>query len=235
MSGLPIGLRIYRLFSAAAGPLAPILLAQRAKRGKEIRQRLPERRGESRIAPAGWPPGLAAWCERWRAGERASTDRTNSRTRHRHAGHHRHRHLGRPRRAAPAARRGASIRSARCAALRASLSQPLAARSRLVRRIRFVAEHHDRGIGPRHSDGLGQRPPVGKLVPAVAPATELDRRSVATARPLPCGHGVRRRSIKGARRRTGGEYRQSQARRPRTTGRFRGPRSACRMRSANGQ
>jgi hypothetical protein len=34
-------------------PFAPILLARRLKRGKEHRQRLPERRGESRIARAG--------------------------------------------------------------------------------------------------------------------------------------------------------------------------------------
>jgi len=58
VSGLPVGLRMYRLFAAAAGPFAPILLARRAKRGKEIRQRLPERRGESRIAR---PDGPLVW------------------------------------------------------------------------------------------------------------------------------------------------------------------------------
>src|SRR4029079_11189415 len=46
---------IYRLVSRAAAPLAPMLLARRAKRGKEHRQRLPERRGESRIARADGP------------------------------------------------------------------------------------------------------------------------------------------------------------------------------------
>lgn len=51
MSGrFPVGLRIYRLLSAAEARFAPILLVRRAKRGKEHRQRLPETRGESRIA-----------------------------------------------------------------------------------------------------------------------------------------------------------------------------------------
>ena len=198
MSGLPVGLRMYRLFSAAAGPFAPILLARRAKRGKEIRQRLPERRGESRIAR---PDGPLVWLHGASVGELASVLPLIERIRARGiamlvttgtvtSGGLAEQRL--PRGVV------ASIRSARCAALRAPLSRPLATRSRLVRRIRSVAEHDDRGIGPRHTDGPGQRPPVGKLVPAVAAAAELDRRSVATARPLPCGHGVRRRSIKAS-------------------------------------
>jgi 3-deoxy-D-manno-octulosonic-acid transferase len=69
VSGLPVGLRLYRLLSAAAGLLAPILLAQRAKRGKEIRQRLPERRGESRIAR---PDGPLIWLHGASVGELAS-------------------------------------------------------------------------------------------------------------------------------------------------------------------
>ena len=69
MSGLPAGLRIYRLLSAAAGPFAPILLARRARRGKELRQRLPERRGESRIAR---PDGPLVWLHGASVGELAS-------------------------------------------------------------------------------------------------------------------------------------------------------------------
>ena len=69
MSGLPVGLRMYRLFAAAAGPFAPILLARRVKRGKEIRQRLPERRGESRIAR---PDGPLVWLHGASVGELAS-------------------------------------------------------------------------------------------------------------------------------------------------------------------
>jgi 3-deoxy-D-manno-octulosonic-acid transferase len=63
---LPVGLRIYRLLSAAAGPFAPILLARRAKHGKESRQRLPERRGESRLAR---PDGALVWLHGASVGE----------------------------------------------------------------------------------------------------------------------------------------------------------------------
>jgi 3-deoxy-D-manno-octulosonic-acid transferase len=66
---LPAGLRIYRLLSAAAGPFTPILLARRLKRGKEHRQRLPERRGESRIAR---PEGPLVWLHGASVGELAS-------------------------------------------------------------------------------------------------------------------------------------------------------------------
>lgn len=71
MSGgkLPTGLRIYRLLSAAAGPFTPILLSRRLKRGKEHRQRLPERRGESRIAR---PEGPMVWVHGASVGELAS-------------------------------------------------------------------------------------------------------------------------------------------------------------------
>lgn len=69
MSRLPAGLRIYRLLSAAAGPFSSFLLARRAKRGKEIRQRLAERRGESRIAR---PDGPMVWLHGASVGELAS-------------------------------------------------------------------------------------------------------------------------------------------------------------------
>src|SRR6478672_5217902 len=60
---------IYRLVSRAAAPFAPILLARRAKRGKEHRQRLSERRGESRIAR---PDGPLVWLHGASVGELAS-------------------------------------------------------------------------------------------------------------------------------------------------------------------
>jgi 3-deoxy-D-manno-octulosonic-acid transferase len=66
---LPTALRMYRLLSAAARPFAPILLARRLKRGKEHRQRLPERRGESRIAR---PEGPLVWVHGASVGELAS-------------------------------------------------------------------------------------------------------------------------------------------------------------------
>ena len=69
MSRLPAGLMIYRLVSRAAAPFAPMLLARRAKRGKEHRQRLSERRGESRIAR---PDGPLIWLHGASVGELAS-------------------------------------------------------------------------------------------------------------------------------------------------------------------
>ena len=66
---LPVGLRIYRLLSATAGPFASILLARRAKRGKESRQRLPERRGESRLVR---PEGALVWLHGASVGELVS-------------------------------------------------------------------------------------------------------------------------------------------------------------------
>jgi 3-deoxy-D-manno-octulosonic-acid transferase len=69
VSKLPAGLLLYRLVSRAAAPLAPVLLARRVKRGKESRQRLPERRGESRIAR---PDGPLIWLHGASVGELAS-------------------------------------------------------------------------------------------------------------------------------------------------------------------
>jgi len=66
---LPAGLRMYRLLSAAVGPFTPILLARRLKRGKEHQQRLPERRGENRIAR---PEGPLVWLHGASVGELAS-------------------------------------------------------------------------------------------------------------------------------------------------------------------
>jgi len=66
---LPVGLRIYRFLSTAAGPFAPILLARRVKRGRENRQRLSERRGESRLAR---PEGALVWLHGASVGELVS-------------------------------------------------------------------------------------------------------------------------------------------------------------------
>ncbi len=63
---LPMPLRAYRLFSAAMTPLTPLLLAQRLRRGKENRQRLPERRGISALAR---PPGPLIWLHSASIGE----------------------------------------------------------------------------------------------------------------------------------------------------------------------
>jgi len=66
---LPAALRAYRLFSAVATPLMPLLLARRLRRGKEHRLRLPERRGVSVTAR---PPGPLVWVHGASVGELAS-------------------------------------------------------------------------------------------------------------------------------------------------------------------
>jgi 3-deoxy-D-manno-octulosonic-acid transferase len=66
---LPAALRAYRLFSAAAAPLALVLLARRVKHGKEHRERLAERHGEPGIAR---PQGPLVWLHGASVGELAS-------------------------------------------------------------------------------------------------------------------------------------------------------------------
>ncbi|HMF23602.1 MAG TPA: 3-deoxy-D-manno-octulosonic acid transferase [Pseudolabrys sp.] len=66
---LPVTLRTYQLLSAMAAPLASLVLARRVRRGKEHRQRLSERRGESRIAR---PEGPLVWLHGASVGELAS-------------------------------------------------------------------------------------------------------------------------------------------------------------------
>ncbi len=63
---LPRTLRLYRLLTAAATPLAPALIAHRLKRGKELRARLHERYGESRLAR---PAGPLVWVHGASVGE----------------------------------------------------------------------------------------------------------------------------------------------------------------------
>jgi len=70
MSGrLPAALRAYRLLSAAAGPLTPLFLARRLKRGKEHGGRLAERRGLARMAR---PDGPLVWLHASSVGELSS-------------------------------------------------------------------------------------------------------------------------------------------------------------------
>ncbi|MEP7030555.1 MAG: 3-deoxy-D-manno-octulosonic acid transferase [Pseudolabrys sp.] len=66
---LPVILRAYRLIAAAATLLVPPLLARRAKRGKEHRVRLGERRG---FASAARPGGPLVWLHAASVGELAS-------------------------------------------------------------------------------------------------------------------------------------------------------------------
>jgi 3-deoxy-D-manno-octulosonic-acid transferase len=65
-SRLPLTLHAYALLTAAAVPLADMLLSYRLKRGKEHAERLPERRGQSAIAR---PQGALVWLHGASVGE----------------------------------------------------------------------------------------------------------------------------------------------------------------------
>lgn len=65
-SRLPLTLHAYALLTAAAVPLADMLLSYRLKRGKEHAERLPERRGQSVIAR---PQGPLVWLHGASVGE----------------------------------------------------------------------------------------------------------------------------------------------------------------------
>jgi 3-deoxy-D-manno-octulosonic-acid transferase len=66
VSALPLALSLYRSGSGLAVPLAPLLLAERARRGKEDRKRLGERRGETTRQR---PRGRLAWLHGASVGE----------------------------------------------------------------------------------------------------------------------------------------------------------------------
>ena len=63
---VPLALRAYRLLSAAAEPLTPILLTYRRRRGKEHPARMDERRGRSKIPR---PRGPLVWVHGASVGE----------------------------------------------------------------------------------------------------------------------------------------------------------------------
>lgn len=63
---LPLVLRLYRLGTRVASPLAPRLLAKRLSRGKEHPTRLPERRGQASLPR---PPGPLIWVHSASVGE----------------------------------------------------------------------------------------------------------------------------------------------------------------------
>src|SRR4051794_6314423 len=65
-SALPITLRVYQTLSAAAAPLAPALIKQRLKQGKEDAARGGERRG---IATDPRPRGPLVWVHGASVGE----------------------------------------------------------------------------------------------------------------------------------------------------------------------
>jgi 3-deoxy-D-manno-octulosonic-acid transferase len=63
---LPLSLRLYRFLWGIAAPLTPLLFRRRLRRGKEIRERLPERRG---LPGFERPPGPLIWIHTASVGE----------------------------------------------------------------------------------------------------------------------------------------------------------------------
>src|SRR6266576_1507068 len=63
---LPLGLRLWRLFTIAATPFAALLLARRAGQGKEDRARMREKLGVSEMPR---PPGPLIWIHGASVGE----------------------------------------------------------------------------------------------------------------------------------------------------------------------
>ena len=66
---VPLTLKVYRLLTGSGAPAADVVLNRRLKRGKELAERLPERRGESRIAR---PDGPLVWLHGASVGEMLS-------------------------------------------------------------------------------------------------------------------------------------------------------------------
>jgi 3-deoxy-D-manno-octulosonic-acid transferase len=69
MAALPLGLRAWRWLGMAATPLAPLLLAERAARGKEERARMHERLGAASLPR---PEGRLIWVHGASVGESVS-------------------------------------------------------------------------------------------------------------------------------------------------------------------
>ena len=69
MSALPSGLRLYRIATGLLEPLAPLVLARRARKGKEDPTRLAERLGRSGVAR---PAGALVWLHGASVGEALS-------------------------------------------------------------------------------------------------------------------------------------------------------------------
>jgi len=66
---VPLTLKVYRALTAVSGPIADMVLRRRLERGREIAERLPERRGESSVAR---PEGPLVWLHGASVGEMLS-------------------------------------------------------------------------------------------------------------------------------------------------------------------
>ncbi len=164
------------------------------------------RRGNAGAAQRSADLGARRQCRRNARG--GTADRAVTRAGFRRAGHIRHGHLRGAGRATAAGRHLAPVYSARRAAFRATLPRPLAARSRAVCRIRFVAQSHFVVRRAQNSDDPGQRPAIGTLVQPVAARPGRDRGFARPLRSVSGAVGRGRRTLCAARRAAGDADRQ---------------------------
>ena len=131
---------LYRLLTAAATPLASMLISHRLKHGKEHPARVDERYGDSKRRPPAGPAGVGARRERRRIAHGDPADRAHPREGFNvlcTSGTVTSANLAEQR--LPNGR-DPPVRRPRYAALRQALLRTLAARSRDLRRIRSLAQ-----------------------------------------------------------------------------------------------
>ena len=161
-----LSLKTYRLATLLAAPVAPLLLAWRTRKGKEERDRRPERYG---IAGEPRPEGFLVWfhaaicrrSQRRAAGDRAHRNDAAGRP---HPADNRHGDIGTPRARTLARGRDPPICTSRPDQLYRALPGPLASRPCRSGGIGDLAEPGARDEGERRSAPTDQRPHVGPVV-----------------------------------------------------------------------
>ena len=229
---LPLTLHGYRLLASVAGLFAPTFVARRLKRGKEHPERFRERYGDSKIAR---PAGPLVWVHAASVGELLAVIPLIDRIRERDfnvlctSGTVTSAALAEQRLPAGC---DPPVRDARRAAFRQAVPQPLAARSRAVRRIGTVAQPHHHGGRARRAAHPGERADFGARVQPLAPRAGQHRGAAAVLRALPGAVGDLCGPLARSRRAARRHHRQPQARRAGAARRSRESARSCAPRSA---